>query len=90
MPWPRDVVAERRNGIESARDLLTAMTHAMVAGTGETEIEISVSAISLDAIAATAIVTIDGNVDAVIATAIGTDAGAAGTKWGFLSTDYTD
>jgi hypothetical protein len=52
-------------------------------------IEIPVSAISSDAIAATAMT--GGNVDAAIATAIGTtDALAAGDRWGFLSTDYTD
>ena len=44
------------------------MVVGMVAG----RIEILVSAISSDAIAATAIVMIDGNADAVIATAIGT------------------
>ena len=46
-------------------------------------IEIRVSAISSDAVAASAIVTIDGNVDVVIATATGTtDAGVAEDNFG--------
>jgi hypothetical protein len=51
----------------------------MVVGMVADRIEIPVSAISLDGVAVTAIVTIDGNVDAVIATAIGTtNIGAVG------------
>ena len=83
MLWARDAVeAEVAALIRSARSLLTATTRAMVVGMVADRIEIPVSAISSDAIAATAIVTIDGNVDAVIATAIGTtDVGAAnGTR----------
>jgi hypothetical protein len=72
MRWARDVVeAEVAALIRSARSLLTATMRAMVVGTGADRIEIPVSAISSDAIGATAIVTIDGNVGAVIVTAIG-------------------
>ena len=72
------------------------MTRAMDVGMVEDriEIEIPVSAISSDAIAATAIVTTDGSADAAIVIAIGTDVGVAGGKplkrCPFLSTDYTD
>ena len=82
MLWARDEVeAEIAALIRSAKSLLTATTHVMDGGMVADRIEIPVSAISSDAIAATAIVMIDGNVDAVIATAIGTtDVGAAGGK----------
>jgi len=82
MLWARDEVeAEIAALIRSAKSLLTATTHVMDGGMVADRIEIPVSAISSDAIAATAIVMIDGNVDAVIATAIGTtDVGAVGGK----------
>lgn len=87
MQWVRDVVevAETRTGIRSARSLLIAMTRAMDVGMAADliEIEISVSAISSDAIAGTETVTAttDGNADAVIAIVIGTtDVGAVGSK----------
>ena len=83
MLWARDVAeAEIAALIKSVRSLLTATTRAMVVGTVADRIEIPVSATSSDAIAATAtVMIIDGNVDAVIATAIGTtDVGAAGGK----------
>ena len=73
MRWPRDVV-EAAAGIRSARSLLIVMTRAMVAGMDEDRTEIPASAISLDAVAAIVTVMIGGNVDAAIATAIGTTA----------------
>ena len=79
--WARDGAGEVHIGIRSAKSLLTATTHVMDGGMVADRIEIPVSAISSDAIAATAIVMIDGNVDAVIATAIGTTGvGAVGGK----------
>jgi hypothetical protein len=74
MLWARDVVeAEVAALIRSARSLLTVTTRVMVVGTVVDRIEIPVSEISSDAITVTAtvIVTVDGNVGAVIATAIG-------------------
>ena len=83
MRWARDVVAEHRVAlIRNVPSLLTATTHVMDGGMVAGRIEILVSAISSDAVAATAIVMIDGNVDAVIATAIGTtNIGAVGGKF---------
>ena len=94
MRWPRDVVADRRKWIGSARSLLTVTTPVMAVGMAADRIEIEITglAISLDAIAAiaTGIVTTGGVADAVIAIAIGrTDAGVAGSKKP-KSADYTD
>jgi hypothetical protein len=78
MPWARDAVeAGIAALIRSARSLLTATTPVMDVGTDADRIgiEIPVLEISSDAIAATETGTIDGNVDAVIATVIGTDVG---------------
>jgi hypothetical protein len=77
MLWARDEV-EVAALIRSARSLLTVTMRAMDVGTVADRIEIPVSATSSDAVVA--IVTIDGNVGAVIATAIGTDVGAVGGK----------
>ena len=77
--WARDAAGAVHISIRSARSLLTVTTRVMDVGIiADDAIEIPVSAISSDVIAAT--VMIDGNVDAVIATEMGTiDAGDAGT-----------
>lgn len=79
MRWARDEV-EVAALIRSARSLLTVTTRAMDVGTVADRIEIPVSATSSDAVVAIAIVTIDGNAGAVIATAIGTDVGDVGGR----------
>jgi hypothetical protein len=79
MLWARDEV-EVAALIRSARSLLTVTMPVMDVGTVADRIEIPVSATSSDAVVAIAIVTIDGNVGAVIATAIGTDVGAVRGK----------
>ena len=81
MLWARDEV-EVEALIRSARSLLTVTMRAMDVGTVVDRIEIPVSATSSDVVVAIAIVivTIDGNADAVIATAIGTDVGDVGGK----------
>ena len=81
MLWARDEV-EVEALIRSVRSLLTVTTRVMDVGTVADRIEIPVSATSSDVVVAIAIVivTIDGNADAVIATAIGTDVGDVGGK----------
>ena len=81
MLWARDEV-EVEALIRSVRSLLTVTTRVMDVGTVVDRIEIPVSATSSDVVVAIAIVivTIDGNADAVIATAIGTDVGDVGGK----------
>src|ERR1700752_53233 len=79
MPWARGAGGAEVATSISARSLLTAMTRVMDVGTVEDQIEIAVSPISSDAIAATAIVisTLSA-AEAVTEVVIGntTDAGA--------------